>query len=148
MIRAAAIVSFKGAITCCTLYPLLWREGPEVLSVTVTVSLSKATCIVYSSPSLGKWAILYFLCIALITAFSEIDWQAGTLESCDLKDLPVTINLAFSGIRFSHLIEFTPWNKSSKVIALNLLSTIKILSAVLSHKLAFTTSSAVPENST
>lgn len=28
---------------------------------------------VYSSPSLGKWAILYFLCIALITAFSEID---------------------------------------------------------------------------
>ena len=68
----------------------LVQAGPVVSIVSVAWSFSRATSIVNVRPGLGSastpWAAWSFSTIAFLTIF----WQAGTLESCDLIDRPLT----------------------------------------------------------
>ena len=69
------------------------------------------------------------------------------LISRDLTHLARMGKPASMGSSFSHSIPFTPWNSSSKLVALNWPITSMILSQVRSQRLARKASSKEPSNS-
>ncbi len=98
-INAAARVSEIGASFEIFLYPLLWRDSPEVSMVTSTISLFMNMRIGYSFPSSLNHSIPYFSFSFSTTAFLTILWMSEELNSFDLTETAFfTQNFPFPGM--------------------------------------------------